>query len=273
MPTLLEQRDKLGDFLIKSASALDIPDHVYEDAVLKYEDVGAWLAAEDSELKGYSPEIYPQGSFSLGTVVRPIASYDYDIDLVCALSLTKGQTTQAGLKKMVGDRLKKNPDLQKIISPSRRCWLLDYPKESSGPSFHMDVLPSLPNQERPPTGILLTDTDLTLWQKSDPKAYVDWFRDRMRVMLLEKRAALAKASNVDIEEVPEWQVKTPLQVAIQVLKRHRDIYFRSDPDNRPVSIILTTLAALAYNNQPDIYDALTAITRGMSRFIEYKNDH
>src|SRR5208283_4070186 len=110
MPMLIEQKDKLAEILSKSASELDIPDHVYEDAVLKYEDVGAWLAEEDSELNSYSPEIYPQGSFSLGTVVRPIDRYDYDIDLVCTLNLTKDQTTQKDLKKRVGERLKKNPD-------------------------------------------------------------------------------------------------------------------------------------------------------------------
>ena len=37
--------DKL---LIKTASALDIPDHVYEDATLKYENEGDWLGAADS---------------------------------------------------------------------------------------------------------------------------------------------------------------------------------------------------------------------------------
>jgi hypothetical protein len=135
----------------------------------------------------------------------------------------------------------------------------------------MDVLPSLPNPEQLPTGILLTDTDLVFWQKSNPKAYVGWFRERMRVVLLEKRAALAKSQKVSIEQVPEWRVKTPLQIAIQILKRHRDIYFRSAPDNRPVSIILTTLAASAYRNQRDVYDALTTIVRDMPSFIAYKN--
>ena len=62
---LIQEKQKLGDLLIRMASVLDIPDHVYEDATLKYEDVGTWLAAEDSELKDYTPEIYPQGSFAL----------------------------------------------------------------------------------------------------------------------------------------------------------------------------------------------------------------
>jgi Second Messenger Oligonucleotide or Dinucleotide Synthetase domain len=214
------------------------------------------------------PEIYPQGSFRLGTVVRPIANYEYDIDLVCLLKLRKEATTQKNLKQIVGDRLKKHDVLKHIVTPSRRCWLLDYPLEANKPAFHMDVLPAVSNAERLPDGILLTDTELILWQKSNPKAYAMWFYDRMRVVLMERRAALAKTIQTSLEEVPEWQVRTPLQIAVQVLKRHRDIHFQSTPDSRPASVIITTLAARSYRNQPDVYDAFIDIVRDMPQFVE-----
>jgi Adenylyl/Guanylyl and SMODS C-terminal sensor domain/Second Messenger Oligonucleotide or Dinucleotide Synthetase domain len=268
---LNQDKQELAQVLIKTAATLDIPDHVYEDAVVKYEAVGEWLA-DDSTLKDFSPEVYPQGSFRLGTVVHPIADYDYDIDLVCLLGRSKEQTSQKELKKMVGDCLKKHPNLGQITSSGCRCWLLDYPRESNLPGFHMDVLPAIPNLERHPTGILLTDTDLVQWQKSNPKRYAAWFYERMRVILTEKRAAFAKDAKLNVEDVPEWQIKTPLQVAVQILKRHRDMYFRTAPDNRPVSIILTTLAALAYRNQPNVYDALIDIARDMPDHIERRND-
>ncbi len=271
---LIREKQKLSDLLIKTASALDIPDYAYENATLKYEDVGSWLAEDDSKLKEYAPEIYPQGSFRLGTVVHPISRSDeYDIDLVCHLSLTKEKTTQKELKKMIGDRLAQREDLKKILIPSRRCWVLEYPAQAQVPRFHMDILPAIPNQERPPTGILLTDTELTLWQKSNPKAYSEWFYERMKVVFFQKRTFLAKAIQANVEDVPEWQVKTPLQVAIQVLKRHRDIHFQHDAENRPVSIIITTLAAYAYRNQTDIYDAFTDIIRDMPNFVDKKNGH
>ena len=267
------------DLLVKTGSALDIPDEVYEDATLKYEDVGNWLGADGSELLRYAPDIYVQGSFRLGTVVRPITEDDeYDIDLVCHLNIPKEQTTHKDLKEMVGIRLEKRDDLAKILGPSRRCWILEYPAEHGMPRFHMDVLPAIPNIERPPTGILLTDTELKLWQKSNPRAYAEWFRERMKVIFLEKRAALAeviKAANV--EEVPEWQVKTPLQIAVQILKRHRDIHFQNKQEVKPVSIIITTLAARAYENQPDVQEALSGIVQaieanwGKPGFVEYRN--
>ncbi|MEY2563336.1 MAG: hypothetical protein QOH88_1529 [Verrucomicrobiota bacterium] len=269
---LINEREKLASILRTTADTLDIPDDVYEDATLKYEDIGAYLAAEDSDLREYDPQIYPQGSFRLGTVVQPLdGSSGYDIDLVCRLSIAKESVTQTELKDRVGRRLRKREDLAKILSPSRRCWVLDYPPESGTPRFHMDVLPTIPNVERPPTGILLTDTDLLHWQKSNPVAYAEWFKARMAVIFTEKKAALAETLMAAVEEVPDWQVKTPLQRSVQILKRHRDVYFRTREEVRPISIILTTLAAHAYRNEPDIFDALEGIAAAMPKYIEYRN--
>jgi hypothetical protein len=263
---LLHTPSQYSPLLVNIAESLDIPDHLYENAVVEYENVGSWLAAETSALAPYSPEIYPQGSFRLGTVVRPVAHEDeYDIDLVCHLRISKQQTTQAELKKMVGDRLKKRQDLRIKLEESRRCWNLTYPK-----SFHMDVLPCIPNSERLPTGILLTDTELTRWQKSNPVRYADWFKDRMRVALELRKSILAESRRVDVEQVPEWQVRTPLQRVVQILKRHRDMYFnaRQKLELRPVSIILTTLAAQAYSNEEDLYESLEVILAKMADGIE-----
>jgi hypothetical protein len=49
------------------------------------------------------------------------------------------------------------------------------------------------------------------------------------------------------------------------------VYFQSAPDNRPVSIIITTLAARAYRNQENVYNALAGLIADMPRFIECRN--
>lgn len=269
---LINERVKLASILQTTADQLDIPDHVYEDATLKYEDVGDHLAADDSDLSQYEPQIYVQGSFRLGTVVQPYGrGAEYDIDLVCQLTIKKESITQKDLKSKVGSRLEARDDLAKILESSRRCWTLDYPAEAGMPSFHMDVLPSIPNEDSKPTGILLTDTELTKWQKSNPVAYAEWFKKRMEVVFRIRKAALAELMRANIEEVPDWRVKTPLQRCVQLLKRHRDIYFEKMPDVKPVSIIMTTLAAHAYKNEEDIFDALTGIAFRMPNFIENRN--
>src|SRR5436190_22909342 len=93
----------LSQFFERIAQELDIPDALHEDAIVQYEDVATWISAVDSLLAVYEPSVYPQGSFRLGTVVRPISEEDhYDIDLVCNLVIAKENTSQAELKKLLG---------------------------------------------------------------------------------------------------------------------------------------------------------------------------
>jgi hypothetical protein len=257
----------LNEVLQQLAAELDIPDQLYEQAISRYDDVAEWLGQEDSPLRDYSPTIYSQGSFRLGTVVRPFRGTGaFDIDLVCRLSIAKERTTQAELKGDVGDRLKANEELARILGERRRCWTLDYPGE-----FHLDVLPAIPDTEGRPDSILLTDTDLHHWQHSDPIAYANWFFERMKPVVDQLRESLAKAASVSIEEVPDWSVRTPLQRAVQLLKRHRDVHFTCEDERRPVSIIITTLAALAYEQERDIETAVHALVQGMPRHIELRN--
>jgi len=163
---------RLSDLYEHLGAALDLTSELYEDAVIKYEDVAEWLNAPESPLHAYDALLYPQGSFRLGTVVRPLFRADeYDLDFVCRLSRNKATITQEQLKNLVGDRLKKHPDLK--VSASRRCWTIDYPKQ-----FHMDVLPAIINTDRLPNGILLTDRELRYWQFSNPIDYAMWLFHR-----------------------------------------------------------------------------------------------
>jgi hypothetical protein len=113
---------------------------------------------------------------------------------------------------------------------------------------------------------------LSLWQKSNPIDYADWFYDSMKPQIIELRDSLAKSMSMNVEDVPDWQVKTPLQRAIQILKRHRDVRFRNDPENRPVSIILTTLAAHAYKGEGTVYESLLRLISDMPNYIELRQD-
>ena len=96
---MLDTRNDLLDRLLKGITTeLDIPPDLYRSAVDRYEKVGRWLAYREEG----AWDVSPQGSFRLGTVVRPIGRDDYDIDLVARTELTKEQTTQRLLKEMAG---------------------------------------------------------------------------------------------------------------------------------------------------------------------------
>jgi hypothetical protein len=260
------------------SDSLDMPETRYKEAEERYKAVGTWLGQEDSSLASYKPEIYPQGSFKLGTVVKPVSQTDeYDIDLVCQLELLKHDIIQQELKRIVGERLKANGNYARMLDKEgKRCWTLNYAESAK---FHMDILPSVPDEygwllrqgiphEFAQHAVCITDKEEPDWFFSNPKGYAEWFKDRMKTILLEGKRIFAAESRVEIEDVPDYSVKTPLQRAVQILKRHRDIMFERDKDNKPVSIIITTLAARAYNNQADLYEALTSIIDGMTEHIE-----
>ena len=261
-----EQKRQLNLLLRGIAELLDIPDSKYEEAVRRYEAVGKWLDADDSPLHIYRPTIYPQGSFRLGTMIKPINDGDeYDIDLVCHLEIDKKNVTQEQLKQMVGDRLKKSETYKKILDECRRCWTLNYANE-----FHMDILPAIPDYEKLNDAILVTDKKLRNWQHSNPKGYARWFAERMKVIFQQRRIALAESMKANVETIPDYKVRTPLQRAIQILKWHRDVYFKNK-DNKPISIIITTLAAQSYKNEADIFDAITNIVNIISDVKHLKN--
>jgi len=98
------------------------------------------------------------------------------------------------------------------------------------------------------------------WNISNPEGYARWFESRMQgesAILLEK---------AQIDDLPLYERKTPLQRSIQLLKRHRDQMFKGDPDVKPISIIITTIAAKAYSGQTSLEVALQVILDELERF-------
>jgi hypothetical protein len=127
------------------AASLQVPPSRYEAAERSYKSVGEWLHREASSLRQADPKVYIQGSFRLGTAIRPVSDKeDYDVDLVCELSLSKTHLTQAHLKEMLGEELKAYAEAHGMSEPKpgRRCWTQDY---ADGAQFHMDTLPALPD--------------------------------------------------------------------------------------------------------------------------------
>ena len=258
---------QLDSLLRGTIEQLDIPPALHRDAVNKYGSVAQFLGAGD-EFDDADLLIYPQGSFRLGTVVLPTSGGDYDIDLVFRVTMVKEATTQAALKELAGQRLAEcvaETTGAPRLKEGGRCWTLQWRK------FHMDVLPSLPNPIDLPTGILLTDLDLRSWQASNPIGFADWFHTRMREQFIQRRKVLAADRAAKVEEVPAWEVKTTLQEAVQVLKRHRDLYFSTRPSLKPPSILVTTLAAHAYAGHDNLFDAVLHIAPRMTQFVEDRN--
>jgi len=125
---------------------IQVPKSRYEAAESSYKAVGAWLDRKESGLNQYNPEIYCQGSFSLGTAIRPLNENDeYDVDIVAKFDLRKSEITQKDFKERIGVELKEYHRIQGFINDlkeGKRCWTLNYADEAK---FHIDILPAIPN--------------------------------------------------------------------------------------------------------------------------------
>ena len=173
----------------------------------------------------------------------------------------------------------------------RRCWKIEY---AEGDKFHLDVLPAIPDEsgyrglmlrqgrssviggkDIADLAVAITDEEhpgfdrLSVdWNVSNPRGYAAWFLARQAEESLRRRdEAVRRGVVASIDELPEHRVRTPLQCAIQLLKRHRDVMFDGDP-LKPISVIITTLAARAYGGERTITEALETILRGMPDGME-----
>jgi hypothetical protein len=242
-----------------TAETLDLSPSQHKEATDKYRAVGEWLSAEGSKLKQYKPSVYPQGSFAFGTPVKPLGRDEFDIDLVVELSVPDG-TPPSELKRMVGVRLAENETYRAILEEMNRCWRLNYV------NLHLDSLPARPKGTAGSTAILIPDKELRSYKDSDPKGYTAWFQVQCVVTGM-MNAANAQANVEPAPDQQDWREKTPLQVGVQLLKRHRDVYFLTR-DHAPISIILTTLAAKAYRHEDSILIAMRGVIDRMPLGID-----
>ena len=83
-------KDDINKLYREIAASIDISDDMFTAAVDEYESLGKWI---DENTPQYQISIYPQGSFGLGTVVKPITDEDdYDLDIVCQFKEQYGLT-------------------------------------------------------------------------------------------------------------------------------------------------------------------------------------
>jgi hypothetical protein len=272
------------------ADLLDIPPSHYELAIKRYKSLGEWLHRPESCVAEYDPEVFAQGSFRYGTVIRPLlGGEEYDLDLVSQLTLSKEYVSQARLKELVGVEIKGYASAHNMNEPARegnRCWRLDYADDVS---FHMDILPAVPDDDAfkhklvalgipwdyARHAIAVTDRRhpgyeqiQPDWLRSNPRGYAGWFEGRMADVASQRVEHLVQAGMyASVDDVPVFAWKTPLQRSIQVLKRHRDVMFRNARSLRPISMIITTLSAHAYQGEPNLWDALLGILDRMPGFV------
>jgi hypothetical protein len=304
-------QENINQGLDEWARKIDIPPHKYKLAEERFNRIKDHLEYGSYRNASIPPaKIYAQGSYRLGTIVRPLKDgeeSDFDIDMVCEVQREK-ETGPELLKDDVGEEVQSYASQNDMDAPKdkRRCWTLEYAPDSDGIGFHVDVLPSVPDQE---LGILVSEQNSSIgytafeytqttiaitdkeksrnpeyeWRSSNPDGYAKWFYgicqpgftaelERSQKQLILEACAGIEGSYRYNSDVPNALLRTPLQRAVQILKRHRDVRFagHSDEEFKPISMIITTLAAHVYVGQSSM---LTTTSVALERIVEMLSEH
>ncbi len=266
----MENKQNIDAMYRKIAAEIEISETQAEKAKESYEAVGNYL---NNNIKQYDVRIFPQGSFMLGTVIKPISDKDeYDIDLVATID--NKFTSAKELKNIVGDVLKTSDRYSEKLEEGKRCWTIQY---SESANYHMDILPTMKSDTYFQNKKLIMthkedeNSDYE-FRQTNPEAYYDWFVKRMEEEKKKLTQEYAIRNKIEIVEVPEYKIKTTLQIAIEILKRYRDIKFKDTPDIKPISIILTTLMAKIYTGKENVYELIEKFSREYVLYLEKEED-
>ena len=185
-------------------------------------------------------EIYAQGSYAMGTVVKPLTDQqsrsdagEYDVDIV--LERNSWDTPRSSLEsllKVLVDAYDEDVDSKRRESCER---VYHHEDATTGVKFHVDYVPIKPYSQTRHAA----KRSENVWFKSDTRQLVEWF------------IALS-AQNIFMSSL------------ILILKRARD--FANLTDSLP-SIIITAMVCNEYENQGSYADDLVSLVTKISESL------
>lgn len=255
--------------ILESLKGLDLSPTMEKNARDKYQALAHYL-----EGKGLDSDFNPQGSFLIGTVIKPYKGgkdHDYDLDVLAILKRKKEETSAYSVKNDVGNCIKESGVYaDKLEKEDENCWTLKYAEIADGVGFSLDIVPSVDEEifvknEISSSGVdyskvvntvsitqKISDTSYN-WKTSNSLGFGDWFLEisnnhltsDMKVQQFDSFPEEIRMTFASIEDIPIYFYRSDLQRAVQFVKRHRDIYYdRSKLNNdKPSSILITALIA------------------------------
>jgi len=262
------QREEL---LARIAHELELDSSRRERMEAAYNKVLEVLKRDEIFFKDLDLELYPQGSVRINTTVKPINGGDFDLDTVLHIYDLYSKFDPNKIYNALVRVIENDSYYSTICEKKDRCIRLNFKND-----FHIDILPGCMVVESDRNRIAIPEKKLKSWSSGNPKGFSEWFltiaRAQEEFLLKSFSESFIKAS-VEAEPLlnKEIYLKTPLQRAVQLVKRYRDIYFK-DKDYKVSSIVFTTLMGLNYANEETIYDtidsALYKIKTSYSKALE-----
>lgn len=268
--------DPLDAMLVEIAISLQLPPGLHGTATGRYEAVRAYIERPGSPLYKRVAWFYPQGSMAIDATISTRGTDDeYDLDIIA--EITGPDRGPKALLDLLEAALEGYP-VKKIVRQTR-CITLYY---SDG--MHLDVTPAHRRAQIEKVSDIAhakqaPDAPPPQYVAMNAYGFVNWYRDRtpleQRVALavnqrLYERAGIAFAA-ADVEEVPEQTpliVKSITTLALQLIKRHRNVTYAEATSRLPPSVMLSCHAGHAAMPGIGLGDMVIRQARWTARAIE-----
>lgn len=250
MITFTSKATQIDDLLDRMAEEVQLDQTRYERMISSYESIKNWIESDEQFFKPYKYDVYPHGSVRILTTVKPVGKDEFDLDIAVHLK-AETQHTPARIYAELERRLREHHLYKGMIELKNRCIRLNYAGD-----YHMDILPGIQEFDHDMNRIMVPDRQLGEWVSSNPRGYADWFLSKANLV---KESLLEKAMRAEKLPIDNFKKKKPLQRAVQLIKRYRDIYFEDDDTYRTSSVILTTIAGQLYLGEESIFDTVDNI--------------
>lgn len=258
----------------------------YEKAAQRYRVINDWIERANSPLKNLVVRFYPQGSMATeSTIASKLRTDEFDIDIAAEIAFPPDITPRTALDTLY-TAIRGEPGSKYCGMTERRtrCVTVSYRD-----NMHLDVTPTLRRagtlereswifHHRPEAPHEPSDRYV-----ANPYGFAEWFKNRTlpdrdfaeayaRQELEYERIALTKADSDPVpSQKPPFQ-KSKAVIALQLLKRWRNVQYDDRRGRRPPSIMLSKLVAHHANTTPDLSAELLHQARSILAEFERWHD-
>lgn len=268
----------LDRLLAEIAFSVQLPPSLHRKATSRYKAVREFLEGTEN-FKDQIEHFYAQGSMAIDATISTRGTDDeYDIDIVAQLGGRFASMTPNEILDDLFDALQGYRGL-KVVRQTR-CVTIYY-----ADGMHLDITPALRDENTPERQGVITHAKGPDERPDDEfvpmnaYGFVSWFLERTPVepkvvANFDRRWRSFEASkyraDADVDEVPdqtEFLVKNTATLALQLLKRYRNICYATYDGRMPPSVMLSYFAGVVSRPGMTLSQMLVRLCRRIGRDI------
>ncbi len=276
--------DLVDLLLAEVAVKVQLPPSRFAVAEQRYHTLSEWVDRADSPLRGLVSRVYAQGSMAIGaTIASCLRDDEYDVDALVELSLPR-LTHPRDVLDLLYDAVRGEPGSRyyDVTTRCTRCVQVQY-----ADGMHVDITPTIRLEERLEREGYIFHAKVEEPESSDkritanPFGFAVWFKERtpaeydFALNFAEKSLAYDRAHFLEAAETEPVPSPAPVYeksralIALQLLKRWRNITYDTRPGRKPPSVLMAKLVGdHANQSHGSLFAELLHQARKMLVFFE-----